>query len=184
MGSEMCIRDRGKLLLPPHPFNDAWRSRGFNVAYYDYDRDCVDCIDETGYYSGFQIDNLEFWDGIPGDEGELDNPPGIQVLTPVPGGDDYPIPESVGTLVITGTANDDHGIAEITWSNDRTSESGQVTNQSGNWTNWQLQGIGLETGVNTIEIRVRDSSNQTTTETITVTRDWEYPGQPENPLIP
>jgi len=55
----------GKILLIDHPYTDAWRIRGITPMYFDAPRDCLNCYDETEYYAGVQIDNLEFWDGIP-----------------------------------------------------------------------------------------------------------------------
>jgi hypothetical protein len=41
---------------------------GFQLFYYDSDRDLENEVDQTGYYAGVQVDNLEVWDGLPPDK--------------------------------------------------------------------------------------------------------------------
>jgi len=48
--------------------------KGFQIAYFDHTRDCLNCRDESEYYCGFQIDDLEVWNGIPGAPPGPDSP--------------------------------------------------------------------------------------------------------------
>lgn len=40
--------------------------KGFQIGHFDPPYDCENCRDESEYYAGFQIDDLEVWNGIPG----------------------------------------------------------------------------------------------------------------------
>ena len=48
---------------------------GFQIGYFDQSRDCLNCADQTGYYAGFQIDELEIWDGFPDSTPDNTAPP-------------------------------------------------------------------------------------------------------------
>ena len=44
--------------------------RGFQFGYFDQSRDLVNGSDGTGYTAGIQFDDLEIWDGMPGESEE------------------------------------------------------------------------------------------------------------------
>ncbi len=75
------------------------------------------------------------------------------------------------TAVLTGTASDAFGVAQVTWSNSR-GGSGMATGT----TSWTVAGIPLQPGSNVITITARDSAGLLGTDTVTATRtDGEAP---------
>ena len=68
------------------------------------------------------------------------------------------------TLSIGGTASDDVGVTQVTWSNSR-GGSGVCTST----TNWSAGGIALSAGTNVITVTAKDASGKTGTDTLTVT---------------
>ncbi len=54
-------------------------ARGMQMMYYDSDRDLVNGTDGSGFYAGVQIDDLEFWNGLPSspDMPEVPGKPGV-----------------------------------------------------------------------------------------------------------
>ncbi len=67
-------------------------------------------------------------------------------------------------LAIGGTASDNIGVTQVTWSNNR----GGSGTASGT-TNWSVAGITLQSGSNTITVTARDAAGNTRTDTLTVT---------------
>jgi hypothetical protein len=75
------------------------------------------------------------------------------------------------TAVLTGTAADAFGVAQVAWSNSR-GGSGVATGT----TSWTVAGIPLQPGSNIITITARDSAGLVGSDTVTVTRtDGEAP---------
>jgi len=80
-------------------------------------------------------------------------------------------PASAGTfsasatpLTIGGTASDNIGVTQVTWSNNR-GGSGTATGT----TNWTASGIVLQPGSNVLTVTARDAAGNTRTASITVT---------------
>jgi hypothetical protein len=71
---------------------------------------------------------------------------------------------TAGTLNFSGTASDNIGVSQVTWSNDR----GGSGTASGT-TSWSVVGAVLQSGVNIITVTARDGANNSSTDTITVT---------------
>lgn len=121
--------------------------------------------------SGWQIDDIEIWDGIPDSEGSggesdaNDTSPGIQITSPT---SENSFVSDAQTVTISGSADDDNGINSIVWANNR-GGSGNATNDSGDWTLWSVANIPLQEGENVITVTVSDTRGQTATDTITVT---------------
>ena len=69
-----------------------------------------------------------------------------------------------GSLNLGGTASDNVGVTQVTWSNSR-GGSGTATGT----TSWSVGGITLQSGTNVIAVTARDAANNTGTDTITVT---------------
>ncbi|RMH35376.1 MAG: fibronectin type III domain-containing protein, partial [Nitrospirae bacterium] len=67
-------------------------------------------------------------------------------------------------LAISGTATDDVGVTQITWSNDR----GGSGTASGT-TSWTVGSIALLSGTNVLTVTAQDAAGNTTTRTLTVT---------------
>jgi hypothetical protein len=72
---------------------------------------------------------------------------------------------SNSTLNLGGTASDNTGVTQVTWSCDRCG-SGIASGTS----SWNISGITLLSGVNVITVTARDAANNPATATITVTR--------------
>ncbi len=70
----------------------------------------------------------------------------------------------LSSLTVAGVANDNIGITQVTWSNDR-GGSGTATGT----TSWSAPGITLLSGVNVITVTARDAAGNTTTDVLTVT---------------
>ncbi|HEY5602861.1 MAG TPA: Ig-like domain-containing protein [Gammaproteobacteria bacterium] len=71
---------------------------------------------------------------------------------------------NTGTITIAGTATDDAGVTEVTWTN-----SAGGTGTANGTANWSYTGLQLEVGSNVITVTARDTSNATATDVITVT---------------
>jgi hypothetical protein len=74
------------------------------------------------------------------------------------------------TLSIGGTASDDVGVTQVSWSNSR-GGSGTCTGTS----NWSASGIALYSGTNVITVTARDAAGKTATDTLTVNADISFP---------
>jgi len=71
---------------------------------------------------------------------------------------------TAATLNIGGTASDNVGVTQVTWSNDR-GGNGTATGT----TAWSVNNIALLSGANVITVTARDAANNTATDTLTVT---------------
>ncbi|MCI0504628.1 MAG: Ig-like domain-containing protein [Gammaproteobacteria bacterium] len=71
-----------------------------------------------------------------------------------------------GTITIAGTATDDTGVTEVSWTN----SAGGAGTASGT-TTWSYSGLQLQNGTNIITVTARDSSNNSSTDVITVSYD-------------
>ena len=94
-----------------------------------------------------------------------DNVPSISITSPTSSGS-YSTAQT--TMSLTGSASDDRGLSNVTWSNNR-GGSGTATNSSGNWTSWSIPSVNLAAGVNVITVTAVDNASQTGTATLTVT---------------
>lgn len=72
---------------------------------------------------------------------------------------------SSSSLTIGGTASDNVGVTQVTWSN---SSGGSGT--ANGTTSWSRSGISLTRGTNVITVTARDAAGNTRTDTLTVTR--------------
>jgi hypothetical protein len=68
------------------------------------------------------------------------------------------------TVNVSGTASDNVGVTQVTWSNDR-GGSGAATGT----TSWSVNGVALLNGANVITITSRDAAGNTATDTLTIT---------------
>jgi mono/diheme cytochrome c family protein len=71
---------------------------------------------------------------------------------------------SATPLSVGGSAADNVGVTQVTWSNDR-GGSGTATGT----TSWTVNGIALTTGANVITVTARDAAGNSGTDTLTVT---------------
>lgn len=86
---------------------------------------------------------------------------------------DYLTPFS--EVLLQGTASDNIGVTQITWSNATSGDSGICTGTN----NWSSYPIPLEEGDNSITVRARDAANNQATDNITVT----YAPPPGLPIV-
>lgn len=77
---------------------------------------------------------------------------------------------NASTMALGGTASDSVGVTQVTWSNSR-GGSGTATGA----TNWSVASIALQTGSNVLTVTARDAAGNTSTDTLTVTRDNTAP---------
>ncbi len=89
-----------------------------------------------------------------------DTPPIIAFTSPTTGSS---YETSQGSLSISGTASDDVGISQVTWTNDR-GGSGACTGT----TNWSASGIALYEGTNVITATAQDTAGNTASAILTV----------------
>jgi hypothetical protein len=95
-------------------------------------------------------------------------PPTVTVQTPTTS---PTYSTTAATLALAGSASDDRGVAQVSWSNAR-GGSGTATGT----TSWSVSGIALATGSNVITVTARDADGNIGTDAITVTRtDAEAP---------
>src|SRR6185295_13874303 len=73
-------------------------------------------------------------------------------------------------LTLGGSASDNVGVTQVTWTNDR-GGSGTATGT----TSWSATGIVLQPGVNVLTVTARDAANNPATATLTVTYDATVP---------
>jgi hypothetical protein len=71
---------------------------------------------------------------------------------------------SSATLSLGGTASDNVGVTQVTWSN---SLGGSGT--ASGTTSWSVSGIALQDGANTLTVTARDAAGNTSSDTLTVT---------------
>src|SRR5262249_6025624 len=71
---------------------------------------------------------------------------------------------TASSLTLQGTASDNVGVTQVTWSNSR-GGSGAASGTS----SWAASGIALQVGSNTLTVTARDAAGNTRTATLTVT---------------
>ncbi|MHB1141051.1 MAG: Ig-like domain-containing protein, partial [Sulfuricaulis sp.] len=71
---------------------------------------------------------------------------------------------SSATLSLSGSASDNVGVTQVTWSNNR---GGSGT--AGGTTSWSVGSITLQGGSNVITVTARDAANNQNTDVLTVT---------------
>ena len=77
---------------------------------------------------------------------------------------------SGSTVALGGAATDAVGVTQVTWSNSR-GGSGTATGT----TSWTASNIALQTGSNVITVTARDAAGNSSSDTLTVTRDATAP---------
>lgn len=87
--------------------------------------------------------------------------PSITILSPTTGASYF---STVSTITLTGSAHDDVGVDEITWTNNR-GGGGTATGT----TAWVISGVVLRAGVNIIRVTVRDAGGNINAANLTVT---------------
>lgn len=97
--------------------------------------------------------------------GSADAVPAVNITSPT---SESNYVASQATMQIAGSASDDEGVANVTWTNSR-GGSGNAVNNSGNWSSWSTGNISLQEGENIITVTAMDTANQSTTDTLTVT---------------
>jgi GH25 family lysozyme M1 (1,4-beta-N-acetylmuramidase) len=97
--------------------------------------------------------------------------PSISITSPVSGST---YSTSSSSVSIAGSASDNVGVTQVTWSNDR----GGSGIASGT-TSWSVSGISLQSGQNVITVTARDAAGNTGIATLTVT----YNPLPPAPVI-
>jgi len=112
------------------------------------------------------VESNEVWSFIPQESSDI-TPPTVTITSPT-SASTYNTVSS--TLSIGGTASDNVGVTQVTWSNSR----GGSGTASGT-TSWSASGIALSIGTNVITVTARDTAGNTGTDTLTVTRGDEPP---------
>src|SRR6185503_15421381 len=77
---------------------------------------------------------------------------------------------NVTPLALSGSANDNVGVTQVSWSNSA-GGSGTATGT----TSWSVSGIVLQPGTNVITVTARDAANNVATASVTVTLDVTPP---------
>jgi len=85
---------------------------------------------------------------------------------------------TTATISIGGTASDAVGVTQVTWANNR-GGSGTATGT----TAWTVNGIALLSGANVISVTARDASNNTSSDTLTVTYNPVQPPANSSPTL-
>jgi len=78
---------------------------------------------------------------------------------------------STATINLGGSASDNVGVTQVTWSNNR----GGSGTASGT-TTWNASGVALKTGQNILTVTALDAAGNTATDTLTVTYNVSQPG--------
>ncbi|MCZ7648212.1 MAG: right-handed parallel beta-helix repeat-containing protein [Planctomycetota bacterium] len=114
---------------------------------------------------GAGIDRGAFEQGPPPDT----SPPGVTILFPTLGTKYTTVAE---TTALSGAANDDRGVALVTWSNDAGGSGFALGTVS-----WSVPNVALALGPNVITVMALDAAGNTGSDTLTVTR-LPPPNQP------
>src|SRR5207245_10335596 len=72
---------------------------------------------------------------------------------------------STTPLTLGGTASDNVGVTQVTWTNNRGGGNGTAVGT----TSWTASGIVLQPGANGLTVTARDAAGNTATDTLTVT---------------
>jgi hypothetical protein len=88
-------------------------------------------------------------------------PPSITITSPT---SNPTYTTNTSPLAISGTASDNVGVTQVTWSN----SAGGSGTASGT-TNWSVSGITLQPGTNVVTVTAYDAATNTGTDTLTVT---------------
>jgi len=94
-------------------------------------------------------------------------PPAISIASPG-SSSSYYVKSSV--LTVSGTASDNVGVTQVTWTNNR-GGSGSATGT----TSWSVGGITLQPGANLLTVTARDAAGNTTSAAFTATYDATAP---------
>jgi hypothetical protein len=86
--------------------------------------------------------------------------PTVTITTPTSG---TKYNSSTSTVAIGGSASDNVGVTEVTWSSDR--GGGGTATGTGSWS---VAGIDLQNGQNTITVTARDAAGNTASDVLTV----------------
>lgn len=73
------------------------------------------------------------------------------------------------SITIAGVASDNAGVAQVTWSNDRSGSGTAVANSS--WTIWSVSNIALQAGTNVITVIAEDADGNIGLDFLTVNYD-------------
>ena len=107
--------------------------------------------------------------------GEIpDSPPTISCAPPPPNETDT----SIATVSLSGTASDDHGLAQVIWENSM-GGGGTAANSSGDWRSWAIDDVSLSPGINVVTVSVIDSIGQSSSVVLNIT----CPAQPGQPAL-
>ncbi len=87
--------------------------------------------------------------------------PTVTITTPTSG---TAYTATSNTLSLSGTASDNVGVTQVTWSNTTTGASGTASGT----TAWSVGGIALQSGTNVITVTARDAAGNTNTDSISV----------------
>ncbi len=71
---------------------------------------------------------------------------------------------TVGSIAMAGTASDNVGVTQVSWSDDR-GGSGTATGTA----SWSIAAVALQSGVNVVTVTARDAAGNTATAVLTVT---------------
>ena len=85
---------------------------------------------------------------------------------------------SSAALSLSGSASDNVGVTQVTWSNSR----GGSGTASGT-ISWNASGITLQDGSNTLTVTARDAAGNTSTDTLVVTYSTSTPGDTTAPSV-
>ncbi|MGH9347059.1 MAG: beta strand repeat-containing protein [Vicinamibacterales bacterium] len=80
---------------------------------------------------------------------------------------------TTGSVAVTGTASDNVGVTQVTWSNDR-GGSGTAAGTA----SWSVASVALQSGQNIITVTARDAANNTRSASVTVTYNLTLPVAP------
>jgi hypothetical protein len=114
----------------------------------------------------FFIDDIEIWNGMPSEPPS--QAPTVTINSPT-SGDTYQT--SSPSIDLAGTAWDDIGVSEVTWSNSTTGGNGFASGT----TSWSVSGISLLEGNNILTITATDGDQDQGTDTLTVTYSPDQP---------
>ncbi len=150
--------------------NDSFHARGIQFFYID-NGEVSESTDGDGYAAGWQLDDIEVWDGLPPDvahPNDSTQAPFLNFTSPTT--ESTYITESSSNLpqeiTIEGTADDGNTLQSVAYSTDN-GQSGTVTTAD-NYDNWSVP-ITVNKGETVVAtITAIDDAGKTTSKTMTI----------------
>ncbi len=161
-GASIGFVNDGKVLL-----DDNFILRGLQLLYVD-NAQVSTSTNGDGFAVGYQFDDIEVWDGLPGNDNDNDQFPYLAFQAPTTSEIySFEITSNTTSINITGTASDDNAINTITYTTNN-GQTGNATSTNG-FATWSVPITINQNETVVTTITVTDNAGQSTSKTMTIT---------------